>query len=231
MNTSLVVKVRSSLEEIKTDCSYTDVFPRGILGAGLEILSSPDMRTMAKRTIFQLGLYQGRTDFVLNDLYRDLDLFDVRYKISNGDTEEIEAMLNEDQMYILRSIIEDSDDSFSNYNYSWGELLAIYSEANKNADLRLHADSVYAVCRLALESGYRIILEDSDLTDFGPGLFRDMLEEDSPAYNKTLAIVSSGLSFKLILNDSQTNLPQSDPIVTKMCLEFPEAKTVTLRVF
>lgn len=230
MNTALVVDTGFRLDELRTDLSYMEVFPKGILGAGSEILSNPDMRTMARGTIFMLGAYQNRSDFVLNDLYRELEVFDIRNKFISGDTEEIEAMLADDQVHILRRIVGDLEEDTLSQDCSWGELYSIYKELNKNVDMALQAESVYSVCRLALELNYRIIIEDSDLTSFSPGVFRDMFKEGSPAYDKTIAILAAGLAYKVILNDSQVTLPQSEPITRDIRQAFPEAKTVTLRV-
>ena len=235
MNTMLTIRIQTDLEEIKIDREYTDVFPKGILSAGREILSNPDMTAMARRAIFQLGRYQNRMDFMLNDLYTELIMLDMRYRISSGDTSDIEENLGEDDLHQLQNVLNDLKEDSYDYSlrrdeYILGALRLVYETAKKGINKIMHADSMYAICRLALKSGYRIIIEDADVNSFGSGVFKDLFEPESPEDIKSVAIVSHGLSFKVTFNDAQTNLSQSDPISNRIKKTFPEAETVSIKV-
>ena len=235
MNTSLVLKTREHLADIRTDLEYTDVFPKGMLSAGTEILSNPDMTAVAKRSIFQLGLYQNIDTFILNDLYGELLMLDMRYKVDSGDLSDIEAGLTLEQLQELKTTLNDLRDNTFDYSLIRDELLVgslrlIYETAKRAINREMHADSMFAICKLALKLGYRIIMEDNDLTSFGGGVFRDMFQAETPEYFKTTAIVSCGLSFKVILNDAQNTFPQGDPISNRIKQVFPEAQNVSIKV-
>lgn len=235
MNTSLAVTMRTHLEDLKTDREYIDVFPNGILNAGSEILINSDMRIMANRSIFQIGWYQNRPDFVLHDLYREIDLLDMRYRTSSGDMSDLEENLTREELHELKMALEEFDSnsldqSMMRDDYIWDALYLVYSKAQRKINRQLHADSMLAICRLALKSGYRIIIEDSDLTSFGSGVFSDMFEKNSPEEMKSVAIVSKGLSFKVILNDAQITLPCREPISERIRFIFPEAETVSIKI-
>lgn len=235
MNTLLMVRVRENLEEIKTELEYTEVFPKGILSAGMEILSNPDMKTMAKRAIFQLGLYQNRMDFVLYDFYSELMMLDMRYKVDSGDMSDIESAMSEHELHQLRNTLNDLkgdsyDFSLRRDEYILGAMRLVYEKAKKGIDRAMHADSMFAICKLALSLGYRIILEDSDLTPFGAGIFCDLFKPNSAAETKITTIVGCGLSLKVILNDAQSYLPSSDPIINRLEEAFPEANSISFKV-
>ena len=235
MNTSLVIRTREHLEEIKTELEYIDVFPQGILKAGMEILNNPNMTVMAKRTIFQLGLYQNRECFLLNDLYGDLMMLDMRYKLSSGDTSDIEAGMTFDELHQLKNVLNDLkensfDWSLARDEYLVSSLRLVYEIAKREIDHAMHADSMFAICKLALKLGYRIIMEDGDLNSFGAGVFKNLFKPESLEDRKSAAIVSRGLTFKVILNDPQSNFSQSDPIINRIKQAFPEAEAVSLNV-
>lgn len=235
MNTSLAVTMRAHLEDLKTDREYIDVFPNGILNAGSEILINSDMRIMANRSIFQIGWYQNRPDFVLHDLYREIDLLDMRYRTSSGDMSDLEENLTREELHELKMALEEFDSnsldqSMMRDDYIWDALFLVHSKAQRKINCQLHADSMLAICKLALKSGYRIIMESDDLVSFGSGIFNSMFEVGSPEDRKSVAIASTGLSFVITLNDAQTVLPCSEPISNRIRFIFPEAKTVSIKI-
>lgn len=236
MNTSLAIQIRDHLQEIQTDLEYTEVFSHGILKAGSEILSDPSMTTMAKRAIFQLGLYQNRDSFVLNDLYSELVMLDMRYRLSAGNAADFEdAGLSPAELHQLKNTLIDLkentfDESLLRDEYLINSLRLVYEIAKREVAGAMHADSMLAICKLALKSGYRIIMEDGDLNSFGAGVFRNLFQPESPEELKSTKIVSCGCSFKVILNDAQNVFPLGEPITNRIQQVFPEAQSVILRV-
>lgn len=232
MNTCLVVRARECSEEIETDDRYLEIFPNGILNAGLEILHNSAMTSMARRAIFEVGMAQGRTDFVLHDLHMDISMIDMKYKLESGEFSDIEDSVSEENvLYAKRALEEARSGMIGRDEYAWDALKLLYLNCIKKADPKnIMADSVFAICKLALKAGYRIIIDANDITSFGAGVFNSMFEIGSPEEEKSTSMSSLGISFKVILNDAQSDLRLEEPISNRIRILFPEASTVTLKV-
>ena len=232
---TLMIRNLGVLEDIKTDYTYLELFPDGLLNAGADILNNTDKRAMANRVIFELGLYQERSELVFNDLYSNITIRDAKIKISEGKYSEVTDGLNEEEMHLLKSVLDDMSDGLSDgfllqHEYIYKAMETVIKGAKNGVNLKLHSETMTAIVKLALISGYRIIMDDHDTCSLSEGLFRDIfLNHPDAEYLSTSAIVS-GLSYIITLNDPQLYLEQSNPIIKAIKNEFPEAQSVSVKI-
>ena len=220
---------------METSLTYIELFPDGILSAGSSILEDPDRRAKANQLIFQLGVYQHRPTFVFNDLYSDLNAMDVRYSIDEETFNDATEGLTEEELMIVRNALTDMKELVGGDGVFYQEeifnaIQQILLRAKKNVNLALHTESMVAIVRLALVAGYEVIFDATDVASFRWGIFQDIFAGSQEAEYMSTSIIAEGFAYKIILNDSQLTLRQSNPIVQAMQDVFPEACSVTLRI-